>query len=396
MGQDEGKLYMIVPMKEINSPEKAVSPFDTLNRLREEHAVRFDSDRNCWDIFRYENVHDVLKNASAFSSRRAISEKENLLITDPPRHTQLRSLVNQAFTPKAIAALEPHIGDIANDLIASSTAGRMDMVRDFAGPLPVIVIAELLGVPASDRMLFKEWSDSTVKGPSENTEQAFQAVTAERKQAAERLTAYFVDIIKERKAQRKDDLVSLLLDAEIEGQKLDDQDLLGFCILLLVAGNETTTNLITNAVRLLTEQPDLQQVLKNDPASIPSAVEEVLRYYPPIQAIGRIAAEDTELGGQHIKAGSQIVNWVAAANRDGRKFDRPDAFVIGRKPNPHLSFGFGIHFCLGAPLARLEAKIALNLLLGRFDRISRSGHEQLQPIQSPFVFGVQSFPVKFD
>jgi cytochrome P450 len=143
----------------------------------------------------------------------------------------------------------------------------------------------------------------------------------------------------------------------------------------------------------MTRQPKMQEILRRQPELMPTAVEELLRIYPPIQAIGRVAASDVELGGQLIKAGSQVVNWVASANRDGEKFEDPNTFVPNRKPNPHLSFGFGIHFCLGAPLARLEAKIALNLLLGRFGHIARNGDEELQPIQSPFVFGVKSFPV---
>jgi cytochrome P450 len=162
-----------------------------------------------------------------------------------------------------------------------------------------------------------------------------------------------------------------------------------------VAGNETTTNLITNAVRYMTEKPEMQELLRKQPELMPIAIEEVLRYYPPIQAIGRVAVDDVQLGGHLIKSGSQIVNWLASANRDGKKFEDPDTFNPSRKPNPHLSFGFGIHFCLGAPLARLEAKIALNLLLERFRHIARADNQPLQPIQSPFVFGVKSFPVTF-
>ncbi|MBD2868898.1 cytochrome P450 [Paenibacillus arenilitoris] len=395
MKQSENKPYStIIPMQEIDSPGTAVNPFEVFDRLRESTPVRYDERRNCWDVFRYEDVHYILKNPALFSSKRPISDMENLLIMDPPRHSQMRGLVNQAFTPKAIAALEPRIADIANELLDEAAArGGMDTVHDFSGPLPVIVIAELLGVPARDRKLFKEWSDVLVTGPQMNTEEALRAVMAERHEAMRKLGGYFTGILGKRRGKREEDLISLLLDAEIDGQKLTDQEVLSFCILLLVAGNETTTNLITNAVRYMTEHPEMQEMLRRQPDLMPAAVEEVLRYYPPIQAIGRVTTSDVELGGQLIKAGSQVVNWVASANRDGAKFEDPNTFVPDRKPNPHLSFGFGIHFCLGAPLARLEAKIALNLLLERFGHIARSGEEELQPIQSPFVFGVKSFPV---
>ncbi|MFK7691307.1 cytochrome P450 [Paenibacillus sp. HJGM_3] len=396
MTQKANKGYSnLIPMQEIESPEIAVHPFEVYNRLRESTPVRYDENRDCWDVFRYEDVQYVLKHPALFSSKRGISEQENLLVLDPPKHTQMRNLVNQAFTPKAIAALEPRIAEIALELIhETASGGELDLVRDFAGPLPVIVIAELIGIHPRDRKLFKEWSDTLVTGPQDNSDDAMRAVMAQRQNAIRQLAGYFTGIIEERRHQREEDLISLLLDAEIEGQKLTHQEVLAFCILLLVAGNETTTNLITNAVRYMTEHPDVQELLRSQPELMPTAVEEVLRYYPPIQAIGRVAVSDVELGGERIRAGSQIVNWVAAANRDPDKFKDPDTFLPDRKPNPHLGFGFGIHFCLGAPLARLEANVALNLLLDRFAHIAHNRDEPLQPIPSPFVFGVKSFSVK--
>lgn len=187
----------------------------------------------------------------------------------------------------------------------------------------------------------------------------------------------------------------MLLAAEIDGQKLDDKELLGFSILLLAAGNETTTNLITNAVRRLTEDQGLQQQLHGDLELVPGFIEEVLRFYPPIQAIGRVAAQDVEVGGMQIKAGEQVVSWVASANRDEAKFTDPGTFIVDRKPNAHLSFGFGIHFCLGAPLARLEGQIVLRTLLERMKEIRFTAGSELSYIQSPFVYGVKEFPVTF-
>ncbi|ERI03931.1 cytochrome P450 [Aneurinibacillus aneurinilyticus] len=387
----------IIPMKELDTKEKRLYPFPIYDKLREETPVRYDKERACWDIFRYDDVHLVLKNPKLFSSRRSQGEKrESLLIMDPPKHTQMRNLVNKAFTPKVIQELEPRIAEITNGLLDEVIPNtRMDMVYDVAGPLPVIMIAELLGVPARDRQLFKAWSDVLVKGPEVNTDEAFTSVMAEKRQASDELSDYFKDILVQRRRKRENDLISLLLDAEIDGEKLSEEELLGFCILLLVAGNETTTNLIVNAIRYMTEDVPLQAHLRAHPELLPHAIEETLRFYPPIQAIGRIATRDVEIGGQKVEAGSQVISWVAAANRDGRKFAEAARFVPTRKPNPHLGFGFGIHFCLGAPLARLEARIVLGILLHRCIDIEREEGALLHPIQSPFVFGVTHFPVRF-
>lgn len=202
--------------------------------------------------------------------------------------------------------------------------------------------------------------------------------------------------MEERRLQPKDDLISLLLAAEIDGQQLTSDEVVGFCILLLAAGNETTTNLITNAVRILSEQPELQQELREQPERITSAIEETLRYYPPIVAIGRVAKETVELNGQTIQAGEQVISWVGAANRDSAQFENPEDFISDRKPNRHMGFGFGIHFCLGAPLARLEARVVLHTLLQHMGNIQLVSGTALQPIQSAFVFGVKHYPIEFN
>ncbi|CAG7598950.1 Putative cytochrome P450 YjiB [Paenibacillus solanacearum] len=388
----------IIPVAELHTKEKRLNPFPVYNLLRRLSPVRYDESRSTWDVFRYEDVHRILKDPAAFSSVRMLSDKdrETILTMDPPRHSQMRALVNKAFTPKIISGMDSHIRSITMDLLdAVADKGAMDLVHDLAVPLPVIVIAELLGVPPKDRDLFKEWSDILVKGPEENTDEAFYQVMAEKGQAIEQLNDYFARIVDERRVQPRDDLISLLLSAEIEGEKLTDKEILGFSTLLLAAGNETTTNLITNAVRLLTEKPELQQRLRNDPELTASFIEEVLRFYPPIQAIGRVATADVEIGGKQVKKGDQVISWVASANRDETKFDDPETFLIDRKPNAHLSFGFGIHFCLGAPLARLESQIALRAMIERMGDIRLAPNAALEPIQSPFVFGVKQYPVEF-
>ncbi len=388
----------IIPMAELDTTEKRLQPFPIYNKLRQTTPVRYDESRDCWDLFRYEDVHRILKDPETFSSNRglAVEGTESILTMDPPRHTQLRALVNKAFTPKVISDLAPHIKFIINELIDSvKERDKMDLVHDLAIPLPVIVIAELLGVPPQDRKLFKEWSDILVKGPDENTDEAFSQVMEEKVQAIQELNSYFAEIIEQRRTDPQEDLISLLLSAEIEGQKLNEKEILGFSIVLLAAGNETTTNLITNAVRILTEDTTIQQQLRENPELISSFIEEVLRFYPPIQAIGRVATSDIEIGGKQIKKGDQVVSWVASANRDETKFTESDVFIADRRPNAHLSFGFGIHFCLGAPLARLEGQIALRTIVERMEDIRYITGTPLSYIQSPFVFGVKQFPITF-
>ncbi|WP_219837126.1 cytochrome P450 [Paenibacillus sp. R14(2021)] len=384
----------IIPMAELNTKEKRLQPFSVFNQLRQTTPIRYDNSRSCWDIFRYEDIHRILKDPATFSSRRglAIKDRETILTMNPPRHTQLRGLVNKAFTPKVISDLATRISAITDELL-NVVEGTMDIVSSLAVPLPVIIIAELLGVPPEDRNLFKEWSDILVKGPDQNTDEEFNQVIAEKVRANDELNDYFARIVEQRRIEPKEDLISLLLQAEVEGERLSDKEILGFSILLLAAGNETTTNLITNAVRRVTEDRTLQQQLRGNPELIPGFIEEVLRFYPPIQAVGRIAAQDVEIGDIMIKKGQQVVSWVASANRDEAKFAKPDTFIVDRKPNAHLSFGFGIHFCLGAPLARLEGKIVIERLMKRYRDIQFVTDSEMTYIQSPFVYGVKQFTV---
>ncbi|MET3943065.1 cytochrome P450 [Paenibacillus sp. PvP094] len=396
MNRAPRKYANYIPIRELEAVEQQLSPFQVYAELRENTPVRYDEHRECWDIFRYEDVQYVLKNPKLFSSARDRANT-SMLTTDPPKHKQLRDLVNQAFTPRAIEALAPRIQEIADELITPRLSqGQMNLVDDLATPLPVIVIAELLGVPAKDRQKFKVWSDALVKGARDDSDEAFQELMEEKKRNQQELAIYFTAIMEERRQEPQDDLISLLLAAEIEGEKLSEEELVGFCILLLAAGNETTTNLITNAVRILAEQPELQQRLREHPEHVASAVEETLRYYPPIVAIGRVAKETVELNGQTIQEGTQVISWVGSANRDSEVFGDAEQFVEDRKPNRHMGFGFGIHFCLGAPLARLEARVALHTMLQQMQDIKLVPGTTLQPIQSAFVFGVKEYPIQFE
>lgn len=387
----------LIPMREIDSNGDQLFPFPIFNDLRQKSPVRYDESRSCWDVFRYEDVHYILKNPKLFSSERGSGTLQGSILTmDPPRHTKMRNLVNKAFTPKAVKDLTNKIEEVTLYLLDQvKEKGTMDLVHDLAGPLPVIIIAELLGIPTKDRDLFKTYSDVLVEGAKDNSSEAFQRMTQKRKEGNEFLNEYFKKIIKERKNNPEEDLISLLIEAKIDGEKLTEEELLSFCVLLLVAGNETTTNLITNAVRYMTEDKKIQEQARTNLPLIPKLVEETLRFYPPIQAIGRIAKEHVKVGGKTIQKGEQVICWVASANRDEQKFAEPNRFTLERKLNPHLSFGFGIHFCLGAPLARLEAEVALVTLLSTFSKLEDVKGTKLEAIPSPFVFGVKSLPLKF-
>jgi cytochrome P450 len=312
--------------------------------------------------------------------------------------------VNQAFTPRTVARLEPRITAIVQELLDSITARgsdeeTIDLIEALAYPLPVIVIAELLGIPYEERKQFKQWSDAIIVGS--------RAAGMPGRNPQAEMGAYFSRLIQERREQQapasgdqqtdttRGDLISALLAAELEGERLSIVDVLGFCVLLLVAGNETTTNLIANAILCFDEHPDCWDQIRSQPAAlIPSAVEEVLRYRSPVQSMFRTTTMPVEMNNRVIPEGAPLVAWIGAANRDERQFADPDRFDIERSPNRHLAFGHGIHFCLGAPLARLEAKIALEALLQRFNHISRIREIPLEPQPSTIIYGVKHLPLR--
>ena len=370
-----------------------LNPFDWYRTMRESEPVALDAARGVWSAFRYDDVRRVLSEYAIFSSERGGPGATNplgasIISTDPPRHRQLRALVTQAFTPRTVAQLEPRITAIVNDLLDSvADQGRMDVIGDLAYPLPVIVIAELLGIPTEDRARFKRWSDASVSGPA-------AAGMAGRDPQAE-MSVYFRRLIEQRRREPREDLISALIAAQIEGQHLSEVELLGFCVLLLVAGNETTTNLIGNAVLCFDEHPDALALVRERPELLPSAIEEALRYRSPVQSMFRATIADTELGGRHIPAGSFVVAWISSANRDPDQFPDPDRFDVERTPNRHLAFGQGVHFCLGAPLARLEARVALAALLDRMPNFRRIRDVPLEPLPGSIVYGVKHLPITF-
>jgi cytochrome P450 len=376
-----------------------LNPFDWYRVQREISPVSHSQTNGVWSIFGYEDVQRTLSDYTSFSSALAMGGAgdisnplgASMLSSDPPRHRQLRSLVTQAFTPRTVALMEPRITAIVQELLDGVT-GEFDLIDTLAYPLPVIVIAELLGIPREDRDLFKLWSDAIVVGP--------RAAGMAGRNPQHEMSEYFLRLIQDRQRnpdQQKleGDLIHGLLAAQNEeGQHLSIVDVLGFCVLLLVAGNETTTNLIGNAILCFDEEPLEWQRLRSQPeALLGSAIEEVLRYRSPVQSMYRTTTATVELGSQAIPAGEPVIAWIGSANRDAEVFPDPDRFDIQRSPNRHLAFGHGIHFCLGAPLARLEARIALGELCKRFTTITRVREVPLEPQLSTIVYGVKHLPV---
>jgi len=389
--------------------ESWLDPFDWYRRMREEAPVRYDPQRRTWDVFRYEDVKRVLDDDGTFSVDPSEADDfeeptepgeglvlDTMLFEDPPRHDELRGVVDDWFQPRTLADREPHFRELAGELLDDAVdGGEMDVVADLAYPFPVTVIAELLGIPPSDRDRFKQWSDTLVAAAS--ADEGADEFTERQQQSQMEMGQYFLEAIEDRRENPRDDLLSVIVTEETEsGGRLSHEEALGTCILLLVAGNITTTNLIGNAVRSFAEaDADLFERLRGDDRAISSAVEEVLRYRSPVQAMSRVATEDVRLRGETVEAGDRVVVWLGSANRDEREFDDPDTFRPDRSPTQHLGFGHGTHYCLGAPLARLEAKVGLSGLLDRVENV-RLADATLQPTRSSFVYGVESLPIRYD
>jgi cytochrome P450 len=344
-----------------------------------------------WTVARYDDVAYVLRNHALFSSKAmgAIGTVARTIInTDPPDHTDLRGVVNRVFTPRMVADLEPRIREIARELLEQATTrGEMDLVRDLAIPLPVTVIAEILGVDPARREEFKRWSNALVGVPPE------VAALQDRQHDLEEFRDYFQRTIDERRKSPRGDLISALVAAEENHVRLSPDEVLAFAALLLIAGNETTTNLIGNAMLALFDHPDQLAMVRADASLIPNMIEEALRWDSPVQFLFRVTTQDVEIGGQPVRAGATVVPIYASANRDDRKFPDAARFDITRNTQGHLAFGLGVHFCLGAPLARLEAKVVFEELFGRFGEITRVGEGRPQRIDSLFLRGLRSLPV---
>ncbi|MEO7022309.1 MAG: cytochrome P450 [Ktedonobacteraceae bacterium] len=381
--------------------------------MRATQPVWRDESSGCWHVFRYDDVLQVSTDNKCFSSKRPSAlmrrpllnrafSRDSLIAMDPPQHRQYRNLVSPSFTPRALEPLSGRIRTIVQELLDHVRPnGHMDLIPDLAYPLPTIVIAEMLGVPTSDRPTFKRWADALLSRQLSDAE-LFNAeeipVTPAFQQAnlvMEEMSTYFEQKLEERRRQPQDDLLSELLAAEVEGTRLTQDELLSFCVLLLLAGHVTTTNLLSQAIRCFDEHPDVLKQLCEQPELMSGAIEEVLRYAAPVWRLTRVTTSEVALSGVTIPADAVVFAWLSSANRDDTQFSNPERFDITRSPNRHIAFGHGIHFCVGAPLARLETAIALPMMLEQLPQLRVDHSTPLEVLNSRVLFGFKQLPVRF-
>jgi cytochrome P450 len=389
-------------MSDLFTPEVRRNPFPLYEQLRSVSPVFREPRLGLWMILDYDGVKRALNDPEVFSSRaapRGGGALDWLIFFDPPRHAKLRALIARAFTPRVVADLEPRIRALTTDLLDRTVErGEMDLVADFAVPLPMMVIAEMLGIPVADRGRFRQWGEAvldlsnTIDGGPEEITRSVQGFAAAKAEAGR----YLDEVLAERRSAPKDDLLSQLVEAEVDGERLTREEILGFFLLLLFAGTETTTNLLSSAILCFLEHPDQLARLSRVPELWPSAIEEVLRYRSPVQVMFRQTLRDVSMHGQVIPANQLVLVVIGSANHDPKQFAGANRFDIARDPNPHLAFGHGIHFCLGAPLARLEARVALPEILERLPGLKRAGGEPWEPRSAFHVHGPNRLPLRFE
>jgi cytochrome P450 len=377
-------------------------PYPIYARLRAEAPAYWNERLGFWALSRHADVLSGFKDWTRFSSRNGVSldldafhanaeTTMSFLAMDPPRHDRLRVLVSRAFTPRRVTSLEPHVRALALRYLdeIGDRGGDCDFIRDFAGKVPMDVISEMIGVPAADRAQLREWADLVV-----HRDEGVQGLPPAAAQSALRMLHYFTEMLADRKRTPRDDLTGALIAAEIDGDRLADREIIGFLFLMVVAGNETTTKLLGNALYWLWRHPSERDRLRADPTLVPRWVEETLRYDNSTQALARVVATDTELHGEKLRAGDRLVLLLGAANRDERVFAEPDRYDLLRDTSASLAFGQGVHFCLGASLARLEARIALEEVWRRMPdyEIDTNG---ITRVHSVNVRGFAALPLAF-
>jgi len=389
-------------------PEVLANPYPLYRQLRTEDPVHWDPFLHAWIVTRYTDVVTVLHR---FSANRTPTPEQlaalglesltpvarvmvrQMLFLDAPSHTRIRGLASQAFTPRRVERLREHIQSITDDLLdAVIPRGHMDVIEELAAPLPAIVTAEMLGVPTRDHQLLKKWSADFAEmlGNFQHNPDRAAGVL----KSTEEMVAYFRDAVREQRERPRDGLVSALLAAEIDGDRFTEDEVIANVIVTMVGGQETTTNLIGNGIVTLLRNPESMARLREDPALITSAVEELLRYESPSQHTARLAPEDVTLGGKLIRKRQAVIAVMAAGNRDPERFPEPDRLDLGRTDNRHLAFGWAAHFCFGAPLARIEGQIAFATMLRRLPEL-RLSPEPLVWRENLGLRGLTALPVTF-
>ncbi len=388
---------------DIIAPPALENPYPVYRLLREEEPVHWSEAMQAWILTRHSDVSHVLRHPGfAKQAQRVLGTRtapgpelpfrRSMLFADPPEHTRLRSAVSKAFTVRTIEMLRPRIEACVTQLLdRAASQDELDLVPAFANPLPISVIAELLGVPMANQDRLLHWVQLLARSfDAFLPREVMQKVLESRRE----LSDFIRGIIALRREEPREDLLSGLIALETQGDALSPSELTEMAELLLVAGHETTANLIGGAVLALLRNPEQLARLRQDQNLTESAVEELLRYCSPVQAVWEMAAEEVAIGGYNIRRGQVVLPIIAAANRDPEVFDDPDRLDLGRKPNRHIAFGRGIHFCLGAPLAQLQARIALRLLVERFPRLRLAGEPNLETLSG--FRGVSSLPVAID
>ncbi|MFS0634301.1 cytochrome P450 [Mesobacillus foraminis] len=391
----------VEPQFQLFSKEFTKNPYPAYAKMRKDepvHKMRFPDGQLGWLITRYEDAVEIMKDprvikdvSKLFGGNMESGSvfMHNMLFSDPPDHKRLRGLVQKAFTPQMISGMRGRIQEITDELLEEAAKGsRMNLIDDFAFPLPIIVISEILGIPTRDRDKFRIWSNSLIEGSNgEHAAEMFQHVN----EFIQYLSEWFEKV----RENPGEDLISQLILAEDEGDQLTERELYGVVTLLIIAGHETTVNLIGNSILALLEHPEQFDLLKEQPERIHQAIEESLRFNGPVEfSTSRWANEDMEFRGQMIKRGELIIISLNSANHDPNLFENPDLFDITREKSPHLAFGKGIHLCLGAPLARLEGEIAITSLMQRFPEMNLAvGKDELEWRPGMIVRGVKEIPL---
>jgi len=369
-----------------NSKERLSNPYPDYAKWRKEQPIWWADDINAWVVSGYDDVRAIMKDAKKFSSR-SMGERDHeislpLLTDDPPKHTQLRAIVNKAFTSRTLKAMELDVEDLVEAMLDELDSSEpVDISAEFTIPLPIAVISKLMGIPFERKDDFKRWSDALTGTSRANS-------LEERMPQIMEMAAFFQSLIPERRQNPGDDLISKIVAAEVNGSTLGDMEIVGFNMLLLIAGNETTTNLLSNLLYYLADHPEAWETLRAEPDKIDAAVEEILRFDAPVHWVSRRATEDIVISGQLVKAGENVFVLMGSANRDESHYVNADKFCLDReKKQDHHTFGHGIHFCIGAPLGRLEARYALAGLLARFEKIAHAPDAKNERTNSSMLRG---------